>query len=174
MVKECKKYAIGWFLVGVVYSDNHDAFMRDFLGDIQTLQKFVEYVTTLNILDRQPEEPDLIKDIIENTFQCFIRGISKFKHQGFHEENEVRAVIFRHAANDRGLANKEIHYRESDGYHIPYIKLFEGQKLPIEKIIVGPHKDKEKRAAALRDKLKSIGLGNVEVTVSNIPYIGNK
>ena len=94
--------------------------------------------------------------------------MARYKHRSFMEENEVR-IITHHEEETNNKFIKEIKYRDADGYKIPYIKLFEDQELPIEKIIVGPHKDKEKRAAFLITKLKGTG---IEVTVSDIPYIG--
>jgi hypothetical protein len=42
-------------------------------------------------------------------------------------------------------------------------------ELPIEKIIVGPHKDQNKRASALRIFLSKT---NIEISCSEIPYVG--
>lgn len=57
---------------------------------------------------------------------------------------------------------------------MPYVELFNSPDivLPIEKIIVGPHKNKEKRADRLRLILKNVlKKENIDVTVSDIPYI---
>jgi hypothetical protein len=55
---------------------------------------------------------------------------------------------------------------------MPYIKLFgEGQKLPIRKILVGPHPDKTKRKRAVQQMLEQHAI-EAEVLVSDIPYLG--
>jgi hypothetical protein len=53
---------------------------------------------------------------------------------------------------------------------VPFIKLFgfEGRKLPIEKIIVGPSGNKESISVAIR---KMTSDTNIEVVISDIPYV---
>ncbi len=62
-------------------------------------------------------------------------------------------------------------FRDKNGIITPFIELFSSlnKPLPIEKIIVGPHKDKEVRADGLKAMLKNT---DIEVTVSEIPFIG--
>ena len=68
---------------------------------------------------------------------------------------------------------KEICSRNKNGMTIPYIEMFEKSKnLPLKKICVGPHRDKELRAKSLRIFLKSIDMENIEVYCSNIPFVG--
>jgi hypothetical protein len=52
-----------------------------------------------------------------------------------------------------------------------YIELFNSinTELPIERIIVGPHKEKEARAAALSVMLRNT---KIEITCSDIPFVG--
>ena len=115
---------------------------------------------------------------------------SRYKHPGFSEEKEVRIVvvpihdeIHKEAvehAKSKGSAlmpRKPIKFRERDGVLIPYVELF-GRvingatgKLPILRILVGPHADREKRAAAVRSMVKQYGM-SVPVEVSGIPYLG--
>lgn len=66
---------------------------------------------------------------------------------------------------------KERKFRKKNGQLIPYIELFNSIdiELPIEGIIVGPHKEKETRAAALRVMLRNT---EIEVTCSDIPFVG--
>ena len=72
---------------------------------------------------------------------------------------------------------KPIKYRERDGVLIPYLELFGGAingptgKLPIRRILVGPHVDGDKRAAAVRSMVKQYGM-SVPIEVSGIPYLG--
>jgi len=71
---------------------------------------------------------------------------------------------------ERLKPEKERKFRDKRGRYTPYIELFAslGEALPIEEIIVGPHRDKEARASALRVLL---GDTDVKVNVSDIPYI---
>ncbi len=59
-------------------------------------------------------------------------------------------------AYDLAIASKGVGWKE--------------QPLPIERIIVGPHKEKESRAAALRVFLRNT---NIEISVSDIPFVGS-
>lgn len=110
----------------------------------------------------------------------FMGCISRYKHCGFKEENEVRIVAlptiqneeYLRLAKEKGFTSKpekERKFRTKNGKLIPYIELFNSTDivLSIERIIVGPHKEKESRASALRVMLKST---NIEITVSDIPY----
>ncbi len=114
----------------------------------------------------------------------------RYKHPGFSEEKEVRVVVM--PSNDKvravslklaekkgGTVNprKPVKYRERGGLLIPYVGLFgeslcgPAGKLPIRRILVGPHVDREKRAAAVRSILKQYGM-SIPVEVSGIPYLG--
>jgi hypothetical protein len=60
-------------------------------------------------------------------------------------------------------------FRLNKEQRVPYIELFDSPdiKLPIEKIIIGPHKDKEARRAEL---LEILSKSNIEIVCSEIPY----
>ncbi len=105
--------------------------------------------------------------------------MANYKHRGFKEECEARIVAMLIDATKDEIKNfkdynskpeKERKFRNKNGVQVPYIDLFHSldRKLPIEKIIVGPNKDKELRAAALRIMLRNT---DINVTVSEIPYI---
>jgi hypothetical protein len=72
---------------------------------------------------------------------------------------------------------KPILFRAVGGLLIPYIALFgrrvDGrvEKLPISKVVVGPHPDKVRRGKAVQALLKQAQVA-AEVTVSDIPYLG--
>lgn len=112
----------------------------------------------------------------------FVNCVSRYKHCGFKEENEVRAVVLptiidheylelAKTSNSTLKPEKARKYRGKDGLFVPYIELFDSPdiELPIEKIIVGPHRDKEARAATLRVMLRKT---KIEITCSDIPYVG--
>lgn len=96
------------------------------------------------------------------------------KHPGFYEEHEYRFIILSAAKSDK---KPKVECREQDGKIIPYIKLFDGKGddflNTIKRIIVGPHPDKELRAAGVRSILNRLGMNDTEVTVSDIPYLGH-
>ncbi len=107
------------------------------------------------------------------------------KHKGFAEESEVRIVaipsnaeLFK-LAQDSGdkRPRKPVQFEMKNGVLVPYIMLFgrpsagDAIKLPIRKIIVGPHPDKYKRQKAVELMLEQNGVV-AEVTVSDIPYLG--
>lgn len=114
------------------------------------------------------------------SFGPFVNCITRYKHRGFSEENEVRAVVLRSvpdkASVDRvdvagkSKFEKEIEFRWKDGHCVPYIELFDSTDvdLPIERIIVGPHKEKDARTTALRVMLRDT---KIEVTCSDIPFV---
>lgn len=89
------------------------------------------------------------------------------KHQGFYEENEYRAIDF-------GKLGQNRKFRISDGAMIPYVQDFFASDdkflQSINRVIVGPHMKKEKRALALKEFLIKHNC-SADVTCSSIPYI---
>jgi hypothetical protein len=79
---------------------------------------------------------------------------------------------------DTNNVEKECLFRNKNGISVPYIEFFRPynkflliekiKPLPIKKIIVGPHKDKELRVSYLQIILRDT---DIEVAVSDIPYI---
>lgn len=111
----------------------------------------------------------------------FVKCVTRYKHYGFKEENEVRVValpaVFSQdfldiiaATKEELRLEKEIKFRNNGTNRIPYIELFKsiGRELPIEKIIVGPHIDKERRASTLKTMFRKT---DIEIVCSDIPYI---
>lgn len=109
---------------------------------------------------------------------------SRHKHRGFREELEVRIAVVRmdenliEAAQAEGSKRlrKPIAFVQRGGMVVPYVALFQRQadeaaKLPIKKIIVGPHPEKLKRKAAIEMLLAQSGI-DAQVIASDIPYIG--
>jgi hypothetical protein len=158
----------------LVYSDDDDRLRKEMSQDLTILADDVA-----SIFDHQ-------KTPTENTelkgYYSFANCISRYKHHSFREENEVRVAAFptvldkeiMEMAREDGAElkpEKERKFRAKEGGLIPYIDLFESleMELPIERVIVGPHKEKESRAAALRIMLKKTG---IEVLCSDIPFVG--
>ncbi|MFZ2727608.1 MAG: DUF2971 domain-containing protein [Methylococcaceae bacterium] len=125
----------------------------------------------------------LSKTELDNT-DYFVDLATKYKNCGFKEEREFRIVA--RLCPPITILERKVNilkrkFRCNNGEQIPYIELFNpsnptifptASTLPIEKIIVGPHKDKEARATWLKVKLASIDRSDIEVTVSKIPFVG--
>jgi len=111
-------------------------------------------------------------EISKNGYEAVFQGITRLKHQGFKEEKEVRIYSHRLLLDEHpeDKKPKPVKFRVPA---VPYIELFSSDKiiLPIEKIIVGPHQDKERRAEGLRIMLKEKKM-DIKVTISETPYIG--
>ena len=103
------------------------------------------------------------------------------KHRGFEEEREVRIVVCEPSvemgpdpekANDKPYRKAHSYFR--NGVAVPCIHLFEDQKLktlPIRRIIVGPHSDKQQRRRAVEILLRNHGI-DAKVVVSDTPFRG--
>lgn len=108
-----------------------------------------------------------------------------YKHWGFHEEREVRIVSIppseeliqqgRAAGERRPVRPRKMFIR--GGTPVPYLDLFaqdprnEAFRLPILRVIVGPHPQCQLRRQAVEQVLRTAGV-DAEVVVSQIPYIG--
>lgn len=106
-----------------------------------------------------------------------------FKHRGFVEEREVRLVLsllgpaLESHPELQSVRQHPIKTTVRDGATVPFVELClreangVREHLPIKRIIVGPHRDKNERKRAVELLLKQHGL-TAEVSVSDIPYRG--
>jgi hypothetical protein len=160
-------------LADVVYSDDERKLESDLHEPISHILEYTEKLYAN--LNEAP--PDATK-----AAPSFIQCVGRYKHCGFKEENEVRLVAVPIIHNEKYLQlagehnaipkpEKERKFRDKNGEPVPYIELFgwPHRPLPIERIIVGPHKEKEARAVALRVMLRNT---NIVVTASKTPYAG--
>lgn len=172
---EDKAFHYGYFLLAhVIYSDDEEKYKLELSEDLATISAHNKNLL-IELLNGAQESPD-----DGDAYPAFIRCVTRYKHRGFKEENEVRIVAMP-TVLDKGVQEiageeyckskpeKERKFRDKNGKSTPYIELFRSKDalLPIEKIIVGPHKDKDSRAAALRIKLRNT---DIKVTVSEIPF----
>jgi hypothetical protein len=90
-----------------------------------------------------------------------------FKHVGFQEENEYRVVRFML----QGEPNPEkVLFRPDNAPYIEIpLNLF-AEYSPLRAIFVGPSADRDRAACILRIQLRQMGLSQVEVVESKIPY----
>lgn len=104
------------------------------------------------------------------------------KHCGFREEHEVRLVFSHPCAKLLSLAPSEhtlkpIRSVVRDGVPVPYMALLESLptpakgRLPIKRVIVGPHPDRAARKRAVETLLRQHGY-QAKVDVTDIPYRG--
>lgn len=170
---EANQYAHGYLsLCDIVYEGNEERFNSELKEHIDATARYIKNMVQ-GVHGSQKHEETLI-----DGYSPFLSCISRYKHKGFSEENEVRIVShlikgdeYQKSIAEEKRAEKEVHYREKKGEQIPFIKLFDTaikQPLPIKKIIVGPHREKEKRAIMLRTLLSHT---NIKVEVSDIPYV---
>ena len=151
-------------------NDNMKKSLEIISNHVYRIYKFVLY--------REPLIPATAEEL-SSLFYC----MTLLKHKGFKEETEYRFCVMSYGkeakrnqyfVEDKSKSFKEIMTRNNEGTPVPYIKLFErSSKLPIKKICIGPHHDKELRVKLMNVYLKSIGLDYIKVICSEIPYIGS-
>jgi len=166
------------YLADVVYSDDRERFESEFTHELSSMREFIRAM--IKCIHAGALDPAVQND--KEALHAFISCISRYKHRGFKEENEVRICAYR-AVHNEGCLNlrksdkdqlkpeKERKLRKKNGECVPYIELFDSldKDLPIEQIIVGPHQNKEARVSALKVMLRGT---NIEVSASDIPFIG--
>jgi hypothetical protein len=165
-------------LSDLIYSDDENKLKEELSEDLSIIAGAVR----LFFHQAELSEKEFLEEA-EKAYEPFVRCITRYKHCGFSEENEVRAVFlptvdqrYLELAKENSIPlqpqpEKERKFRIKNGELIPYIELCNSINidLPIEKIIVGPHKEKETRAAVLRMMLKD---KKIEIACSDIPYVG--
>lgn len=111
---------------------------------------------------------------------------SFFKHRGFAEEREVRLVLsllgpgLESHPELQSVRQHPVKTTVRGGETVPFVELCVReetgvrQHLPIKRIIVGPHRDKDDRKRAVQLLLKQHGLNDLidKVSVSDIPFRG--
>jgi len=174
---EAKRFEYSAVIIAdIIYSDDEQKLQKELSDDLAILADIAKLFFNHKNLSKK------IMAEAEKGFYPFVKCISRYKHYGFSEENEVRVVAlptvidgeYLKLAKENGLKlmqEKKKNFRRKKGKSIPYIELFNSDDidLPIEKIIIGPHKQKETRAAALRKRLRKT---KIETTCSDIPYVG--
>lgn len=123
---------------------------------------------------------------LESTFEPVATLSCLFKHWGFHEEREVRIVAIPPNADlvREGRAGGELRPVRSPkmfvrgGTPVPYLDLFASEpavaevlRLPIIRIIIGPHPQSQLRRQAVEELLRTKGIV-AEVVISQTPYVG--
>lgn len=104
------------------------------------------------------------KQRYEEVFKRISLLLPKFKHLGFKDEREWRAVV------QRQVDASELNFRPSGNKIVPYIKLKFEEQLPLLSVRVGPGHDQELTAQSLKVFLRSRGYPSVEVKMSEVPF----
>ena len=171
--EEVAKYHYTGVHWGEVHYHDHRSNVKSVLPEVQILEK--EVIDALTKYMYSTKIADLESIIIP------VLGLSTmYKHIGFREEAEVRIVAIPiksefKAKIDKNL-NQKLEFKNyilniKNGTLVPVIELKGAKKLPIIKVIVGPHPDKLKRKKSVEIMLQQYGIG-AKVIVSDIPYIG--
>jgi len=159
-----------------IYSSDSDDKIRGELGD--------DFDAIANSISRFLLS-DGSADALEPIYYALVKCASRYKHWGFHEEKEVRIVVIPHSKQVlqftkpewRATHERPLGYFPRAGTPVPFINLFEGithlpdKPLPITRIIVGPHPEKDKRKHAVERLLSRYGLP-IPVSASQIPFLG--
>ena len=183
MPKEEEKYHYGdMYICEVIYNDDKRRFKQELRPKIDDIFAFMDECEKRGAKKQEaPEDKRVFDHLGKKAFYALTECMGRYKHQGFKEENEARIVCLPAIHNEGILGfakeegaildpEKERKIRAKNGSPIPYIGLFDSPDitLPIEKIIVGPHKEKKERESALRVMLRN----TIEIIVSEIPYVG--
>jgi hypothetical protein len=170
------------FLCDLIYSDDDAKLDEELSPDLSIIADVVKLFFDRKKLGEKEILSEEILEEIEKGYYPFVSCISRYKHRGFSEENEVRVVLLPTVLDQKYLGQastggvilkpeKERKFRDKNGQLVPYIELFNSIdiELPIERIIVGPHKEKEARVTALGVMLRNT---KTEITCSDIPFVG--
>ena len=90
-----------------------------------------------------------------------VYSVGKFKNTHFSAEKEVRIV--------RGVGADSISYRAKSDYLVPYVEA-PFNISAVKAIHIGPIADQKLAERSLRCLLKTIGLPDLEIVKSDIPY----
>jgi hypothetical protein len=179
LTEEGQRYVINCYFHDVIYNDDRFSFVEKF-SDVTNLlvNKVLRGIEQSGSAEGESRDEDSLLPAI-------VAAAARIKHRGFREENEIRIVecpttieMAKIAHQGTGVAVppttafKQTHYRSVVGRGtIPFIKLFdwrEGARLPIRRIIVGPHRAQK----SLIEKVEYLVRSEVPVRKSETPFIG--
>lgn len=119
-------------------------------------------------------DPNALQSYFEAMHDHFLFGSIRVKHNGFHEENEIRLVMptttkdsYSYDPRDPKPL-KQIRYRQKGSCEVRYIELFGYVQLPIKRIIVGPSRIQNVNCQKIKDIVET----SIEVVKSDIPLTG--
>ena len=181
LFKDCSKYEVFAHISDVVYDGDEQAYSEEFSENIKHIAEYGKELVESNFYParyKNKKSADATKFL-----PSWINCITRFKHEGFQEEKEVRIVVHaikileeikKQAIKDGKIIPPEwdIKHRMVEEKNVDYIELFSSLDMSsaIKKIIIGPHREKDSRADILRNYIKDKKY-NIEVTVSKTPYV---
>lgn len=172
LAKEAETYMYAPVNIGdVIYDGDSQGFLEEFDELLTEIQRSIHEIWFAKPAD--------LKDL----YTRFVGSVSRFKDQGFAEEQEVRAALSPWSAEiieaikleqpddyekHKGKQVKEVRFRAG---MVPYIAVEAvGGRLPISGVVVGPHREKNWRLRVLERFLKMKEI-DVPVTVSATPFV---
>jgi len=176
LAQEAAEFAYQYLSLG-------DVFYYGESSDQPAMEEVREAESTIESVAEKMFGPQGNPEVVSEMYVPVTMLSTLFKHWGFAEEREVRvvAIPLHHDSTEEaseafvGKQRKIEHFLPKEGLLVPYIELFRrkvgGNKLPIRKLIVGPHSEKEKRLHSARSMLEANGY-DVPVVASEIPYLG--
>ena len=166
----CSRYGVGSVFGNCIYDDEEEKINAEFFEDINFISEYM-----LKVLEgvKKNSVEESFHERSDDALNAFINIISRIKHRAFHEESEIRiSVCATNIIEDDSERLELPREFRGENKRIPYVELFGNiENLPIKRIIVGPHKNKELRAESLRIWLRNKKINGIDVVVSNTPYI---
>lgn len=140
----------------------------DFKKDVQTICEALNNYLSKDTVDS-----------LDSAYEPILRLSIFSKHPGFEEEKEYRIFVSPWDENSENqpspLPAPKTFIR--NGLHVPYFEIFTPLnknefrlRLPIKRIIIGPHIEKNKRKLGVELLLKQLNI-KAKVDVSDIPFV---
>lgn len=159
-------------LTEVIYdNDSNDVIIKQrFENVFEYFPKILEEVFP----EKGWSDTNKLESYFEAMHDHFLLGSIRVKHNGFHEENEIRIVVptttkdsYSYNPNDPKPL-KEIRYKQKGSGEARYIELFGYMSLPIKRIIVGPSRIQNFNCQRIEGMVRT----SIEVVKSEIPFSG--
>ena len=144
------------FLIDVAYSSEDGVFP----------QRFAEFVALLN--------DNALKYLLDHKFDVDFHKLlpeaaAGYKHRAFVEEREVRIALLPHTQHWEKDDDRQLKQFNVNNNCREYIEIFSGtEKLPITKVIIGPHKCQDARVSNAKEALRAYP--DIQVVCSETPF----
>jgi hypothetical protein len=147
-------------------------------GLVQKVAKFFsdnEFISVCSKL--HPDSFNGLNSLVNSMQDLLIEEILTYKHSAFSEEKEWRLVVrarehYKQGTDDGGRTPPLVHFRESMGYPVPYVRLLPLRgTLPIKTVRSGPSLDFAHIQASVGLLLSLKGYSEVELLGSDVPVV---
>lgn len=173
-------YVMTPYMANAIYGDEEQRLAEE---APQLVTVIGDYAVNLLTGDQNPDTSAFLGQLLNTA--------PRFKHRAFHEENEVRLILCPTAAAVRSDMRRDKvtaafmkepvkpikpvgHYSDKAGRQVPCIFFNEmpnAKKLPIMRVIVGPHNDQTGAEASVKGLLSDAGYDNRIVQRSDTPLV---